>query len=219
MITSGSEIGCSVNQTESDAASESDAAQGTRRRAAVGLKAGRGRHYTPAEKLAARIIRRDSGCWDVQGYQLPHNGYVQVSTGLKSAGTWKAVYAHRLAYELAHGPIPSGLHVLHSCDNPRCANPDHLSLGTARDNMLDCIHKGRRNAFGQQVLTVQRVRDLRTLHRTTGLTQKELGKRFGIARNTVSAIVNWKAWAHLDPLDRVLERVPTIDVPVLGEVA
>jgi hypothetical protein len=58
------------------------------------------------------------------------------------------VGTHRLAWELANGPIPDGMQVLHKCDNPRCCNPDHLFLGTQQVNMADMARKGRaRNRF------------------------------------------------------------------------
>ena len=55
----------------------------------------------------------------------------------------KCVLAHRLAWERTHGPIPDGTYVCHHCDNPPCANVNHLFLGTQTDNMRDCWAKGR----------------------------------------------------------------------------
>ena len=68
------------------------------------------------------------------------------SCGPKGYGTLghrgKTMRAHRVAYELVNGEIPKGKSVLHSCDNPKCVNPDHLWIGTQQDNMIDRIKKG-----------------------------------------------------------------------------
>lgn len=111
-----------------------------RRVAAVGLRSGRnGRQYTLAEKLEARIVR-GPGCWVVAGFVDASNRYPLIAYG--GAGS-KRIPAHRLAWELAHGPIPDGLNVCHKCDNPRCARVDHLFLGTQKQNVHDAMQKGR----------------------------------------------------------------------------
>src|SRR3990167_2109214 len=73
--------------------------------------------------------------------------WVWLSTLARGYGQYKQQgkyqYAHRLAYQETFGSIPPGLFVLHRCDNPSCVKPDHLFLGTARDNYLDCVRKGR----------------------------------------------------------------------------
>ena len=70
--------------------------------------------------------------------QLDKDGYGQFSI----AGVNK-FQAHRLAYEFFVGPIPAGKIVMHTCDRPRCVNPDHLRVGTQADNMRDKMQKGR----------------------------------------------------------------------------
>lgn len=65
------------------------------------------------------------------------NGYGELRAGRR------LVRAHRLAWEIANGPIPDRMHVLHSCDNPPCCNPLHLSVGTNTDNHRDMVNKQR----------------------------------------------------------------------------
>lgn len=77
-----------------------------------------------------------NGCWRWFGSKA--NGYGRMR---RPAGT--ATAAHRISWELHVGPIPPGLVVCHRCDNPECCNPEHLFLGTLRDNTQDAISKGR----------------------------------------------------------------------------
>lgn len=157
---------------------------------AVGLRGTRNRTYTLADKLVARTIAQPSGCWEAQGYTS--NGYVQIIHAERH------YRAHVVAWELANGRrVPKGLEVMHSCDNRRCVNPAHLSLGTRRDNHLDAVRKGRKNAFGHQKLDAEKVWEIRTLL-ALGRLQKEIAKQFGVARNTISGIATGASWGHLN---------------------
>lgn len=86
-------------------------------------------------------------CWPWLG-GVRRDGYPQCAVNHKN------VSAHRRAYELAVGPIPAGLHMMHSCDNRICCNPAHLRPGTRLENMRDCIAKGRRGTRYQPVETL-----------------------------------------------------------------
>jgi hypothetical protein len=82
----------------------------------------------------------NSGCWIWVGTRAYKDyGYI------RGSGEWAAMIgAHRVSWELHNGAIPDGLHVLHRCDNPWCVNPDHLFLGSSKDNHWDAALKGRK---------------------------------------------------------------------------
>jgi hypothetical protein len=89
---------------------------------------------THAARFWAKATR--GGCWLWQGYR-DRDGYGHHHY---NGRRWRA---HRLAWTLARGPIPGGLYVCHRCDNPPCVNPAHLELGTQKENIGDCLAKGR----------------------------------------------------------------------------
>ncbi len=82
-------------------------------------------------------VRITPGCWEWTA-AVNHGGY-----GLFQYTSRSCRRAHRVSYELAYGPIPKGMVVMHKCDNPPCVNPDHLELGTMADNNRDKGQKGR----------------------------------------------------------------------------
>lgn len=111
----------------------------------------------------------------------------------------KRIYAHREAWRLEHGDIPEGIHVLHRCDNRPCVNPRHLFLGTQKDNMADASEKGRMAKGvknGRSKLTREQVKEIRRLRGKA--YQKDLAKRFGVARNTICVIQLRQTWKHVE---------------------
>lgn len=91
------------------------------------------------QRLEMRIKHTDSGCWEYTG-NCNEWGYGQLDVRKQR---WMA---HRLAYTLWIGPIPEGMDILHSCDNPPCINPAHLRPGTQLENSLEMVAKGRTDA-------------------------------------------------------------------------
>lgn len=85
------------------------------------------------KQLLSRIISYKGNCWNLNHI----NRYTTISIN------GKKFKAHRLSYMLYIGEIPDGLVICHKCDNKGCVNPFHLFLGTQKDNIMDCISKGR----------------------------------------------------------------------------
>lgn len=136
------------------------------------------------------IPEPNSGCWLWTG-TLFSSGYGRVKRG--------GIHyrAHRDSYETYKGPIPDGMLVCHKCDVRSCVNPDHLFLGTPKDNMVDMVIKGRAKIpetagehNGRAKLTWSQVVAIRADNRSHRLIAAD----FGVVKSQITAIKNGKSW-------------------------
>jgi len=154
---------------------------------------------TPAERESrirarfwAKVDRRGPDeCWEWTGARYPAGYGRAVRDG-------RVVVAHRRAYEYAVGPIPDGMDLLHSCDNPPCVNPAHLRPGTDADNARDKVERGRAARMcGEESPaakltwgTVASIKDLRS----RGVSYRRLGAMFGVTPRTVRLAATGQTW-------------------------
>lgn len=129
-----------------------------------------------------------SGCWLWTG-TVDQNGY-----GMMTLGGVRGLRAHRVAWMIANGPIPSGLFICHRCDNPACVNPAHLFAGTHRDNMKDKAAKGRACSP-----TRLRPADVLAIREAVerGDLQRVVAARYGVHAVTVGKIVRGERWQSI----------------------
>jgi hypothetical protein len=143
-----------------------------------------------------------SQCWlwtaakDKDGY-----GFIKIRVSDGPPPSFQNIRAHRFMWEFHHGPPPKYTVVMHSCDNPACVNPSHLSIGTDGDNMRDRDRK-RRNSHGDRhpeaKLTSDDVREIRRLHATGNFTQVALAERFKVSCPAIWKIVHNYKWKHVE---------------------
>lgn len=141
----------------------------------------------------------NNSCWLWVGSKNRH-GYGTITVDGKS------LLAHRVSWEIHFGAIPShesyhGLCVLHKCDNPPCVRPDHLFLGTNRDNAIDKIDKNRQAVFAgehnpRSVLTEKDVKEIRG-RCADGERQTDIAREYGVSKYAVWRVIHRKNWAHI----------------------
>jgi len=137
-------------------------------------------------------VEKADGCWLWTAY-CGKWGYGSFCVGDSM------VLAHRVSYELAYGPIPDGLDVLHRCDNPPCVRPEHLFLGTDLDNARDMDSKGRRRPSpgernGNSKLSYEQVTEIRGLYAGGGWSWRKLARQFGVSHHQIGLIVRGRSW-------------------------
>lgn len=149
-------------------------------------------NYLDKELILSRVIESTSGCWEWQGLLLA-NGYGQVMIN------YKKYLVHRLAKFLWHGfNLRSAKIICHTYDYRRCCNPDHLFIGTRRDNYYDSMSKGR-NCFGSRhgcaLLDEDDVYLIRALPKDWPHTI--IAPIFNVSDITIGDIRRRKTWLHV----------------------
>jgi hypothetical protein len=137
---------------------------------------------------------KTNGCWKWTGGKTAQGyGNIWFDGSLRRA--------NRIRWQLCFGEIPEGMLVLHKCDNPECTNPDHLFIGTQKDNMQDMIQKGRgRKANGSShymsKFTEQDILEMRKLSKE-GHDINYISEKFSAKKGTIRAIINRTNWKWL----------------------
>jgi len=145
----------------------------------------------PVEEMFWEKVDKSVDCWEWTACE--YQGYGQIRLRGK---LWKA---HRFSWFLRYGKIPKGLFVCHHCDNPACVNPEHLFLGTQKDNMQDAVKKGRMQKGMDRwcsKLTEAQVLSIRREY-AEGKSQSELARKYGVDQTTIHYIVTRKTWKHI----------------------
>jgi len=140
------------------------------------------------DRFMSHVSVAESGCWLWTAHKLP-SGYGQFRQPTKNE------LAHRAAYRLFSGSDAGAMDVMHSCDNPSCVNPKHLSTGTRKDNMLDAKNKGRSamgERHGRSKLTLDEVAEIRA----SSLTQAVLATKYGVRQPSISKIKRNTRWTN-----------------------
>ncbi|KKL04351.1 hypothetical protein LCGC14_2616900, partial [marine sediment metagenome] len=141
-------------------------------------------------RFEGRFAKRSSGCWEWSGKLC--EGYGQMGYH------GRPVFAHRVSWMLYKSRIPIGKMVLHKCNNRSCVNPDHLYIGTAKDNSRDAIEAGSSIGCGQGVkkLTETMVLEIRDMLEL-GTPQWLIAQTYNVNRSAICAIKTGKAWSHV----------------------
>jgi len=148
----------------------------------------------PIERFKSKIkVNKRTKCWEWTN-ALNNGGYGQFAVN------HKPILAHRFSYEYFIGKIPKGKQILHSCDNPKCVNPDHLSTGTSQDDADDKVNKNRQakgEDIGVSKLGVEQVNLIRRLYKAKKNTYKNLADCFNVSISTINDILKDKTWKHI----------------------
>jgi len=147
--------------------------------------------YVNIARFWSKVDRSSkTGCWPWLGPKK-RTGYglfsISVMTKWGSASLQKA--AHRVSYTLTHGPIPQNMEVMHSCDNPPCVRPNHLSRGTKNDNIADRVTKGRSKNSAAVKIVATTVRGLKWNMKLTEMQVFEIRTQYARDTSVTAALL------------------------------
>lgn len=176
-------------------------------------------HGFPPAPIGERFwskVEKGRGCW-LWKADVSTSGYGRFWITGPNA---RQVQAHRFAYEDVVGPIPEGMWVLHTCDNPPCVRPDHLFLGTQQDNTDDMVAKGRQaqgdrhgsrlhperlargprwgggRLFGERNPSAKLTQAQVDAIRQSNASSRDLAAQYGVGKRAIEKIRSGKRWPH-----------------------
>jgi hypothetical protein len=137
----------------------------------------------------------DNGCFNCISHAKINGGYHRIKIN------YKHEMVHRYVFEQCFGFIPEDLIVRHKCDNPSCINPEHLELGTPKDNMEDKSKRGRCNAPYGVRNKASKLNDLKVLEIKSliddGLTLKDIAERYDVSLTTIWRVKEGETWGRV----------------------
>ncbi len=156
--------------------------------------------WTTEQLYEQSTTEPNTGCWLWTRGVAAKMGYASVYVGRSRTGGRNAG-GHRLAWAALHGAVPAGMCVCHRCDQPSCVNPDHLFLGSHRDNTRDMIRKGRKPVLcGEKsptaVRTESTVREVLRSHRG-GEGPTSIARRMGMTLHAAKALIYGRKWRRV----------------------
>lgn len=148
------------------------------------------------DRLYDKIFYSPDGCWYWTG-ATTDKSYGNI--GLNRGGKCHHAPAHRISYLIHKGEIPAGLFIRHSCDNRLCVNPDHLSVGTHKQNMEDMANRNRSqhgmNMHSSKLTNIQVV----VIHeaRAAGFSGSSISRYFKISQGNINEIISGRKWRRI----------------------
>lgn len=139
-------------------------------------------------------VTKSDGCWIWNGYKN-QDGYGRMVVNER------LVMTHRIAFAIHHEQPLKRL-ILHSCDNPACVNPSHLSVGSQKENVADMDAKRRRYiSKGEEIhcakLTDEMVLKIRHLKEASNIRVAAISRMFNVSHRTIRLVILRETWKHV----------------------